>query len=79
MRRAVVGALAAVVAAGCGLVPQLVDDDPLPVLRNDAGWRVRSVLAPATLGDRLIDPVAEGVWLVDGRVRAPRRFVTSMP
>jgi GH15 family glucan-1,4-alpha-glucosidase len=68
VRRAVVGALAAVVAAGCGLVPQLVDDDPLPVLRNDAGWRVRSVLAPATLGDRLIDPVAEGVWLVDGRV-----------
>lgn len=69
MRRVVVGAVAAVVAAGCGLVPQLMGHDPLPVLRNDAGWRSRSVLAPTTLGGRLVEPVAEGVWLADGTVR----------
>ncbi|GAA2488964.1 glycoside hydrolase family 15 [Terrabacter carboxydivorans] len=70
MRRVVVGAVAAVVAAGCALAPQLLGRDPLPVLRNDAGWRSRSVLAPASLGDRLVDPVAEAVWLADGTVPA---------
>ena len=70
MRRAVVGALAAVVMAGAGLVPLLVPDDPLPVLRNGAGWRVTSVLAPAALGDRLVEPLAEALWLVDGTVPA---------
>ncbi len=70
MRRAVVGALAAVVVAGAGLVPLLVADDPLPVLRNGAGWRATSVLAPAALGDRLVEPLAEALWLVDGTVPA---------
>jgi len=70
VRRAVVGALAAVVMAGAGLVPLLVADDPLPVLRNGAGWRATSVLAPAALGDRLVEPLAEALWLVDGTVPA---------
>ena len=71
MRRAVLGAVAAVVTAGLGLVPLLVEDDlPLPVLRNDATWRTSSVLGPATLGGRLIDPLAESIWLADGTVPA---------
>ncbi|MBW8730693.1 MAG: glycoside hydrolase family 15 [Terrabacter sp.] len=70
VRRAVVGALAAVVMAGAGLVPLLVDDDPMPVLRNDAGWRASSVLAPTTLGARLVEPLAEALWLVRGTVPA---------
>ena len=87
MRRAVLGAVAAVVTAGLGLVPLLVEDDlPLPVLRNDAAWRTSSVLGPATLGGRLIDPLAESIWLADGtvptavRAREPRRrpCVTSV-
>jgi len=61
-----VGALAVVVAAAVGLVPLLVEDEPLPVLRNDAGWRASSVLAPSTLGDRLIEPLSEDLWLADG-------------
>ena len=57
VRRAVLGALAAVVTAGLGLVPLLVEDDPpLPVLRNDAAWRTSSVLAAGDAGRRLIDP-----------------------
>jgi len=70
VRRAVVAAVAAVVAAGLGLVPLLLDDDPLPALRNDAGWRVTSVLGPVPLGARLVGPLSEGIWLVDGRVPA---------
>lgn len=70
MRRIVLGALASIVAAGCVVAPQLTGHDPLPVLRNDAGWRSRSVLAPTTLGDRLVGPVVEGVWLADGTVPA---------
>ncbi|GGM90978.1 hypothetical protein GCM10009721_15650 [Terrabacter tumescens] len=79
MRRAVLGALAAVVVAGCGLVPRLTHEEPLPVLRNDAGWRARSVLAPTTLGARLVDPVAEAVWVADGTVpvAGPRTDVTA--
>ena len=51
VRRAVLGAVAAVVTAGLGLVPLLVEDDlPLPVLRNDAAWRTSSVLAPGDAG-----------------------------
>jgi GH15 family glucan-1,4-alpha-glucosidase len=71
VRRAVLGAVAAVVTAGLGLVPLLVEDDlPLPVLRNDATWRTSSVLGPATLGGRLIDPLAESIWLAGGTVPA---------
>src|SRR5690349_20564210 len=70
VRRGVLGVLAAVVVAGGGLVPRLAQEEPLPVLRNDAEWRARSVLAPATLGARLFDPVAESVWLADGTVPA---------
>ncbi len=79
MRRGVLGVLAAVVVAGGGLVPRLAQEEPLPVLRNDAEWRARSVLAPATLGARLFDPVAESVWLADGTVPATgaRTHVTA--
>jgi glucoamylase len=70
VRRAVVGALAAVVVAAAGLVPLVLDHDPLPVLRNDAGWRATSALAPATLGERLVAPLAEDLWLLDGTVPA---------
>src|SRR3954471_12563653 len=67
VRRAVLGAVAAVVAAAVGVLPVL-RQDPLPVLRNDANWRTGSVLGRATLGARLIDPLAEDIWLADGTV-----------
>ncbi|GAA2745604.1 hypothetical protein GCM10009868_27700 [Terrabacter aerolatus] len=70
MRRFVLAAVASVVVAGWVLVPQLMGNDPLPVLRNDAGWRSGSLLAPTSLGDRLVGPVVEGVWLADGTVPA---------
>jgi GH15 family glucan-1,4-alpha-glucosidase len=66
-RAVLAGLVAGVVSAVCA-VPALLPDDPLPVLRNDASWRVRSALGPVSLGARLVDPIAEAVWVADGSV-----------
>jgi GH15 family glucan-1,4-alpha-glucosidase len=64
----VTAAVATIAAAAVCALPGLTRSDPLPTLRNDAGWRTHGLLVPPQVGARLLGPVEDDIWLVRGSV-----------
>jgi GH15 family glucan-1,4-alpha-glucosidase len=61
--------LAAAASAGVVLaaVPSLLPDEPLPTLRNGAGWAGAAPFAAERTGEALMRPFGDVLWLARGR------------
>ncbi|HEU5143669.1 MAG TPA: glycoside hydrolase family 15 [Dermatophilaceae bacterium] len=72
MRRGL-AALAAAATAGALLATAaaLVSDEPLPTLRNEAGWTSAAPFAPRDAGEALLRRTGDLLWLVRGRIPGP--------
>lgn len=60
-------ALAASVGAVLAVVPSVLPGEPLPTLRNGAGWAGAAPFAPERTGEGLMRPFGDVLWLARGR------------